>query len=51
MQESEARLIEKLAGVCREYYLKVWTEALNMAGAPEDSKWRKAKNVYYLEDL
>ena len=51
MQETEARLTKKLVGVYRKYYLKVWTEALNVAGALVDSKWRKAKNVYYLKDL
>ena len=40
-----------MAGVCREYCLEVWTETLNVAGAPTDSKWRKVKNLFYLEDL
>jgi len=40
-----------LAGVCRDYCLEVWTEALNQAGAFTTSKWRKAENVYYPKDL
>ena len=38
LQETKAWLTEELARVCREYYLKVWTEALNVAGAPVDLK-------------
>ena len=51
MQETEARLTEELARVCREYYLLVWTEALNVVRAPADLKWRRAENVFYPEDL
>jgi len=29
----------------------VWTEALNLAGVPVASKWRKAKNIYYSLDI
>ena len=49
--ETEARLTDKLDGVCRDYCLKVWTEALNVVGAPVDSGWSKAENVYYPKDL
>ena len=31
VQETEARLTEELAEVCRDYYQEVWTEALNLA--------------------
>ena len=41
----------ELAGVYRDYYLEVWTEALNLAGAPATSEWRKAEIVYYPKDL
>ena len=51
MRETEVRLIDELAGVCKDYCLEVWIEALNQAGAPATAKWRKAENVYYLEDL
>ena len=51
MQETKARLTKELADVCREYYLEVWTKALNVVGAPTNSKLRKAKNVFYPEDL
>ena len=37
--------------VCRDYYQEVWIEALNLAGVPVASEWRKAKNVYYPPDI
>jgi len=37
VQETEARLTEELAGVCREYCLKVWSKALNVVGALMDT--------------
>ena len=51
VQATEARLNKELAGVCREYCLEVWTGTLNVAEAPTNSKWRKAENLFYLEDL
>ena len=51
VQETKARLTDKLDGICRDYYLEVWTEALNVAGAPVDSGWSKAENIYYPKDL
>lgn len=51
MRETEVRLTDELARVCKDYCLEVWIEALNQAGAPATAKWRKAENVYYLEDL
>lgn len=29
----------------------MWIEALNLAGVPATSKWRKADNVYYSSDI
>jgi len=40
-------LAEELAEVYRDYCQEVWAEALNLVGAPVDSKWRKAENIYY----
>ena len=44
-------LADELAGVCKDYCLEVWTKALNTAGVPANSKWRKTESVYYPEDL
>ena len=38
--------MEGLAKVCRDYCQEVWAEALNLAGIPTASEWRKAKNIY-----
>ena len=38
VQETEAWLTDELARVCRDYCLKVWTEALTVVGAPVDSE-------------
>ena len=37
VEETQARLIEELAKVCRDYYNVTWDEALNVAGVPADS--------------
>ena len=47
VQEIEVRLAEGLAKVYRDYCQEVWAEALNLAGIPAASEWRKAKNIYY----
>ena len=44
-------MAKKLVEVCRDYYHEVWIEALNLAGVPVASEWRKAKNVYYPPDI
>ena len=51
MQEIEICLAEELVEVCRDYYQEVWIKALNLAGVPVASEWRKAKNVYYPPDI
>lgn len=38
VQETEVRLVEELAEVCRDYCREVWTEALNLAGVPATSE-------------
>ena len=47
MKETEVCLTDELAGVCRDYCLKVWTEALNLTEVPTALEWRRAENVYY----
>ena len=45
--ETEEALRVEVLGVCRTYYLQVWTEALNQAGVEASSTLRRAENVYY----
>nr|POE97558.1 hypothetical protein CFP56_17077 [Quercus suber] len=51
VQETEVRLANELAKVCKDYCKEVWLEALNLAGVPTTSEWREARNVYYLLDI
>ena len=51
VQETETRLAEEVAGVCRNYYTKVWAEALIRAGVPADSELRKAWSTFFPEDI
>ena len=43
VQETEAQLTDEL--------VEVQTEALNVVGAPTNSKWRKIEKIYYPKDL
>ena len=45
--KTEEALKAEVSGVCRNYYLQVWNEALNQAGFKASSVLRKAENVYY----
>ena len=49
--ETEIRLAEEVAGVCRDYCAKTWAEALNQVGVPTDFELRSAKNIFFLEDI
>ena len=45
--ETEEALKAKVSGVCRNYCLQVWNEALNQAGVKASSALKKVENVYY----
>ena len=51
MKETQARLTEELAEVCRDYYNVTWDEALNVAGVPIDSALRQPGSMYYHPDI
>ena len=38
VEETETRLAEELAKVCRDYYKETWMEALNLARVPASSE-------------
>ena len=38
VEETEIRLAEELAEVCKDYCKVTWVEALNLAGVPADSE-------------
>ena len=41
VEDTENRLAEEVAGVCREYCAETWIETLNNAGIPTDSELRR----------
>ena len=45
VEETQARLIEELSVVCREYYGISWGKALDAVGVPANSDLRKPENV------
>ena len=49
--DTETRLAEEVAGVCRDYYAETWVEALNQARVPATSELRSAKNIFFPEDI
>ena len=51
MKDTENKLVEEVAGVCREYYAETCVEALNNAGVPANSKLRKAENIFFPEHM
>ena len=47
VEETQARLTEELAEVCRDYYNVIQAEAFNLARVPADLEWRQLGKVYY----
>ena len=47
MTKTEEALRAEVSGVCKNYCLQVWNEALNQARVKASSILRKAKSVYY----
>lgn len=45
--ETEQRLAEEVAEMCKDYYTITWNEALNSAGVPANFKLRKVENMFY----
>ena len=48
--DTEARLTEKVATVCRDYIMS-WGVALDRAAVPADSDLRKIENIFFPEDI
>ena len=51
VQDMEARLLEEVAVVCRDYCTKSWGVAMDRAGVPIDSELRKADNIFFPKDI
>ena len=51
VHDTEVRLAEEVATVCREYITMSWGVALDRAAVPADSDLRKAENIFFPEDI
>ena len=51
VEDTENRLTEKVAEVCRDYCTGTWTKALYNAGVPADSELRKAESIFFPEHI
>ena len=51
VRDTEVRLTEEVATVCREYITLSWGVALDRAAVPADSDLRKAENIFFPEDV
>ena len=49
--DTEVRLAEEVATVCREYIITSWGVALDRAAVLADSNLRKAENIFFSEDI
>ena len=47
VEETQARLIKELSGVCREYCGISWGKALDVAEVPVESDLRRPESIYY----
>ena len=51
VRDTEVRLIEEVAAVCRDYITISLGVALDRAAVLADSDLRKVKNIFFLEDI
>ena len=51
MEETQARLTEEFAKVCREYCDVTWDKGLDAAGVPSEFALRQPGSVYYHPDI
>ena len=47
VRDTEVRLTEEVAAVCRDYITMSWGVALDQAAVPTDSDLRKAENIFF----
>ena len=49
--DTEARLTEEVAGVCRDYVTEYWGVAMDRAAVPANSDLRRLENIFFPEDI
>ena len=51
VRDTEARLTEEVAMVCRDYVIESWGVALDQAAVPADSDLRRIENIFFPKDI
>ena len=51
VRDTEIRLTEEVAAVCRDYITMSWGVALDRAEVPANSDLRKAENIFFPEEI
>ena len=51
VRDTEVRLTEEVAIICRDYITMSWGVALDRAAVPADSDLRKVENIFFPEDI
>ena len=51
VRDTEVRLTEEVAAVCRDYITMSWGVALDRAAVPTNSDLRKVENIFFPEDI
>ena len=51
VRDTEVRLTEEVATVCRDYITMSWGVALDRAAVPADFDLRKADNIFFPKDI
>ena len=51
VKDTEARLTEEVAVVCRDYVTESWGVAMDQAAVPTDSELGRIENIFFPEDI
>ena len=51
VHDTEIRLTEEMAAICRDYITMSWVVAFDPVAVPADSDLQKAKNIFFSEDI
>ena len=51
VRDTEVRLTEEVATVCRDYITMSWGVALDRVAVPADSNLQKVENIFFPEDI
>ena len=49
--DTETRLAEEVAIICRDYVTESWGVAMDRAGVPTNSELRRVENIFFPEDI